>query len=93
MLFRAGDVGDRFYLVKEGAVLLTKAGEPTMKLTEGSYFGEQAIIKDITQCVTMNSALGPRPATKYTLMHSGRAFVWPAERWMRGQKRTSCATR
>ena len=50
-LFRCGDVGDRFYLIKEGAVLLSKPGDaqaPT-RLTEGSYFGERSLIKDETR--------------------------------------------
>lgn len=50
-LFRCGDVGDRFYLIKEGTVLLSKPGdkEAPTRLTEGSYFGERSIIKDETR--------------------------------------------
>ena len=49
-IFRQGEKGDRFYIVQEGAVTVSKttAGERTVlaKLTEGSYFGERALIKD-----------------------------------------------
>lgn len=59
-LFRCGDVGDRFYLVKEGTVLLSKPGDtqPPTRLTEGSYFGERSIIKDETRRV--GAILPPR---------------------------------
>lgn len=52
ILFRSGDIGDRFFLVKEGTVLLSKPGEKQgpVKQTEGSYFGERSIIKDETRC-------------------------------------------
>ncbi|EIE24738.1 putative cGMP-dependent protein kinase [Coccomyxa subellipsoidea C-169] len=49
-IFRQGEKGDRFYIVQEGAVTVSKtsAGERTVlaKLAEGSYFGERALIKD-----------------------------------------------
>lgn len=50
-LFRCGDVGDRFYLLKEGTVLLSKPSdkETPSRLTEGAYFGERSIIKDETR--------------------------------------------
>ncbi|CAL8467781.1 g7319 [Coccomyxa elongata] len=49
-IFRQGEKGDRFYIVQEGAVTVSKTndGERTVlaKLAEGSYFGERALIKD-----------------------------------------------
>ena len=53
-IFRRGDVGDRFYIVREGAVLLTKPGdtEPAAQpLTEGACFGERAVLKHNTRRV------------------------------------------
>lgn len=49
-IFRQGEKGDRFYIVQDGAVTVSKTtdGERTVlaKLAEGSYFGERALIKD-----------------------------------------------
>ena len=49
-IFRQGERGDRFYIVQEGAVTVSKTsnGERTLlaKLGEGAYFGERALIKD-----------------------------------------------
>ena len=49
-IFRQGERGERFYIVQEGAVTVSKTsnGERTMlaKLGEGAYFGERALIKD-----------------------------------------------
>ena len=49
-IFQQGERGERFYIVQEGAVTVSKTsnGERTMlaKLGEGAYFGERALIKD-----------------------------------------------
>jgi CRP-like cAMP-binding protein len=49
-VFRQGERGERFYIVQEGAVTVSKTagGERTVlaKLGEGAYFGERALIKD-----------------------------------------------
>jgi CRP-like cAMP-binding protein len=53
-IFRHGDVGDRFYIVRDGAVQLAKPGdaEPAdPPLTEGAFFGERALMKDNTRRV------------------------------------------
>ena len=53
-IFRRGDIGDRFYIVREGTVLVTKPGdaEPAAPpLTEGAFFGERALMKDNTRWI------------------------------------------
>jgi CRP-like cAMP-binding protein len=50
-IFRQGEQGDRFYIIQEGCVTVSKtspSGERTVlaKLSEGSYFGERALMKD-----------------------------------------------
>lgn len=63
-IFRQGERGERFYIVQEGAVTVSKTsnGERTMlaKLGEGAYFGERALIKDdvrhVRHCPCMGSA-------------------------------------
>ena len=58
-IFRRGDVGDRFYIVREGAVLLSKPGdaEPAAPLTEGTFFGERALLRDNTRRVSCRPLL------------------------------------
>ena len=49
-IFRQGERGDRFYIIQEGAIIVSKTtnGERTVlaRLGEGAYFGERALIKD-----------------------------------------------
>ena len=49
-IFRQGERGDRFYIIQEGAIVVSKTanGERTVlaRLGEGAYFGERALIKD-----------------------------------------------
>lgn len=48
-IFREGDLGDRFYLIKEGAVIPGRGSEGSMQVREKrgekAYFGERALIK------------------------------------------------
>ncbi len=52
IIFRQGDVGDAFYLVKKGAVhatVQTASGAPDLvvkSIIEGQYFGEFALLND-----------------------------------------------
>ena len=54
LVFRQGDVGDRFYLVKSGTAVVSKGQgadrQILTRLTEGGYFGERALIKSETRC-------------------------------------------
>ncbi|MCW2922801.1 MAG: protein kinase [Thermoleophilia bacterium] len=44
MLFRQGDVADRFYVIVEGAVGVVKDGTPIARLSAGEFFGETALL-------------------------------------------------
>lgn len=48
-IYRQGDIGDRFFLIREGTVVLTRgpAAAPQLldRLTEKAYFGERALVK------------------------------------------------
>ena len=60
IVFRQGEVGDRFYIIAEGAVCVSRGrgSDRTMLavLAEGAYFGERALIKDETRCVSQSAA-------------------------------------
>ena len=48
-IFSRGEMGDKFYLIKEGAVILTNGLEGSAKIAEKrgpkAYFGERALIR------------------------------------------------
>ncbi|KAL4451289.1 hypothetical protein ABPG77_009361 [Micractinium sp. CCAP 211/92] len=43
-VFRQGETGDRFYLIREGTVVLSRGGMEQERLGEGAFFGERALI-------------------------------------------------
>ena len=43
-IFQQGDVGDKFYIVIEGAVGIVRDGVPVAKIGEGEFFGETALL-------------------------------------------------
>lgn len=53
-IIREGEGGDKFYLVREGAVEITKAGaaRPLAVLAPGQFFGELALINDAPRAAT-----------------------------------------
>ena len=69
-IFRRGDVGDRFYIVREGSVVLSKPreSEPAAPLTEGACFGERALMRDNTRRVQL-------PPTVHCITWSCQASV------------------
>lgn len=44
VLFREGDPGDAFYIVREGAVRIEDTERPLAELEEGAFFGELALV-------------------------------------------------
>ena len=57
-IFRKGDKGDNLYIISKGIVEIVSEDESNVysTLTEGSFFGEIALIKDITRTATARAA-------------------------------------
>ena len=59
-LYAQGETGSRFYVIKEGSVTCSKAGDASKpaaltSLTAGQFFGERALLKDdIRQAAAIN---------------------------------------
>ena len=45
VICREGDIGDNFFVVQEGTVLVSIGGEVKSSLNAGEYFGERALLK------------------------------------------------
>jgi CRP-like cAMP-binding protein len=59
-IFRAGDPGDRFYVVDDGRVRLTPKEQPARELGDGEYFGEIALLRAVERTATARAETSTR---------------------------------
>jgi serine/threonine protein phosphatase PrpC len=60
VIFREGDPGDRFYLVTDGAVVVSQRNTGLTTIERGGHFGELALITDAVRSATVHAT---RPTT------------------------------
>jgi CRP-like cAMP-binding protein len=70
VVVREGGVGDRFYAIADGQVIVTRAGQELAVLGPGDYFGEVALARSTPR----NATVTARGAARFVTL-SGDAFV------------------
>lgn len=59
VVIRAGDLGDRFYVIEDGELTID-AGTHTVPATAGDFFGEIALLRDVPRTATVRAVTASR---------------------------------
>jgi CRP-like cAMP-binding protein len=95
-IVRAGEVGDRFYIVDSGTVRFALEGGEK-ESGAGEYFGELALLRDVPRTATVTAATATRlyalERADFLAAVTGHALAEAAAENVVGERLAGCAAR